>query len=113
MDQATGAFLSITVLSTGYQRAHGMDQHPTTFELWAILRVQSSNNFVLSKISPDTGLVIQVHTLPFSFASIAFDENGVLYAVRGFGAGSTFHTIDIITGAVSLINLQFPNAGGK
>ena len=82
-----GSISSVTITLSGevVTGANGLATNPTTGELYAILKIDPSNDRVLVKINPDTGVATSIGPLSLAFASITFSGTGVLFGITGFG----------------------------
>ena len=92
IDPETGMTISSVpiVLDSGTAfGATGVAREPRTEQLWAILKTEEDRNHrprTLAIIDRHTGDATMVGDLGDSFAGIAFDSSGTLYAVTGDGA---------------------------
>ena len=88
VDPDTGAeesFVEITLVGEEIITSNGLAIHPITNEMYAAVRLdsQAGPGRNLIKIIPDTGVATNVGNMGQPIASLAFDSNGVLYAVSG------------------------------
>lgn len=109
IDPTTAQTLSSTPMTLAGQTidgATGLAVHPTTGQLFVVLRVSGVTGRVLGTVDPATGVVTQIGNLGDAFAGIAFSCAGVLYGVTGDGANvpESFFSINQTTGAATLIS---------
>ncbi|HXW00952.1 MAG TPA: hypothetical protein VEC93_21245 [Anaerolineae bacterium] len=79
--------------------------HPTTGELFALLKIQGQNGRELVKINPSTGLATSAGNTGNLFASISFNAAGTLYGVTGDGAtpSETLFTISTTNASTTVV----------
>jgi len=99
---------SVTITLSGevVNGANGLATHPITGELYAILKIDPSNDRVLVKINPDTGVATNIGPFSLSFASLAFNDAGVLFGITGWGDrtdSKALYTVDITNGVATRI----------
>jgi hypothetical protein len=104
LNPATGAtLLRVPISLTGetVTGGTGLATHPSTQELWAILKLAGQPGRQLAVIDPATGLARSIGDTGDAFAAIAFDTAGTLYGVTGDGAASpeTLFTLSTINAA--------------
>jgi len=80
--------LELTLPGSTVLGGNGLAVHPSTGELYAIIKVSGVTGRVLSVIDPLTGIATSVGNTGDNFAAIDFDQSGNLYGVTGNG-GST------------------------
>jgi hypothetical protein len=93
--------ITISVAGETVNGATGLATHPSTNVLYAILKLSGVSGRVLATINPTTGVATMIGNTGDSFASIAFDCNGVLYGVTGEEGSppESLFTIDTTTAA--------------
>jgi hypothetical protein len=75
----------------------GMAQHPTTGGVYVLFKDDNSDKF-LGTMDMSTGVITTIAATTSNLATIAFDANGVLYAMQGDGS-TQMYTLDIATAA--------------
>ncbi len=97
---ATLGSVTITLAGKTVLGGNGLAAHPTTGQLWAILKVDPGGKRVLVTINSATGVASQVGGDQPNFAALAFNAAGTLYAVTGDGGApsETLFTINTMTG---------------
>ena len=99
-DRASGASTfagTLTVAGDTVTGATGAALHPTTREIFVILKTTTGgSNRVLATLDRTTGVCTSIGSLGDSFSAIAFDSAGTLWGVTGDGATTpeTLYTID-------------------
>ncbi len=66
----------------------GLAAHPTTGELWALLRLSSQTGRELVTVDPATGEATSIGNTGDRFAGLAFAPDGTLYGITGRGAST-------------------------
>ncbi|MCP4548419.1 MAG: hypothetical protein GY835_18325, partial [bacterium] len=87
-DGSTQAVVSITLEGETVHGGNGLAADPVTGELWALLRIEGRGWRELVTINPSTGAARRVGNTGDRFAGLAFDSDGTLYGVTGFGAAT-------------------------
>ena len=75
----------------------GMAKHPTTGGVYVLFKDDNSDKF-LGTMDMSTGVITTIAATTSNLATIAFDANGVLYAMQGDGS-TQMYTLDIATAA--------------
>jgi hypothetical protein len=88
---ATTSSVPVTLAGQTIAGGVGLAANPLTGELWALLRFpgdggESPGARELVTIDPATGVATSIGATGNSFAELAFDPSGTLYAVTGDGA---------------------------
>jgi hypothetical protein len=102
----TSSMQMVTTTSVNVLSCTGLSLHPSTGQLYAILRVTGSQTVRrLATVDPATGVVNVIGALNDNFASIAFRSDGVLFAVTGDGAvvPETLYTVDVNTATTTFV----------
>lgn len=107
LNRTTGAAATSGVLSVAgftVTGANGAALHPTTHEMFVILKLSGVAGRVLATVDRTTGVCTQIGNLGDNFSCLAFTSAGVLYGVTGDGASvpETLYTIDTATAAKTL-----------
>lgn len=118
IDPATAQTLSSVTMTLAGQTingATGLAVHPTSGQLFVILRVQGVAGRVLGTVNPTTGAVTQIGNMGDAFAGIAFSCAGVLYGVTGDGATvpESFFSVNQTTGASTLLGALGAGSDGE
>ncbi len=72
---------------------NGMAEHPSSGEIFAVVRIQGTSSRRLVTLDTSTGIVSEIGAVGFELSSLAFDATGaVLYALTGDG-GSPAETL--------------------
>ena len=75
----------------------GMTQHPTTGAVYVLFKDDSDNKY-FGTMDMSTGIITTIAQTESNLATIAFDNDGVLYAMEG-NQSTQMYIIDIATGA--------------
>ncbi len=89
IDPQNGATLAagtITLEGEPIHGGNGLATHPTTGELWALLRVGRQSGRELVTLDPGTLTARRIGNTGDLFANLAFAADGTLYGVTGRGA---------------------------
>jgi len=100
-DASPGSSTTITLAGKSVNGGGGLATHPTTGELWALLRI-SGEGRVLVTIDPDTGVATSIGNTGIKTAGIAFDSSGTLFAISASGAGLSNSIFTVNTSNASL-----------
>lgn len=82
---AEESFIGISLANETIQNRTGLAVSPVTTEMYAAVKLasQAGPGRNLIKIDPETGVATNIGPMGQPIASLAFDGNGVLYAVSG------------------------------
>lgn len=94
-DGSTLESITMTLVGKTINGATGLVRHPTTGQLWALLKLSFSTGRDLVTIDPTTGVVTRIGDTRRFFAALAFDGRGILYGLTGDG-GSPSETVFIL-----------------
>jgi hypothetical protein len=86
VDASTGDTLSsvpITLAGKSVSRGNGLATQPVTGRLFALLTLVGQSGRQLVTINPGTGVATSVGNTGDQFAGLAFNSNGILFAVVG------------------------------
>ena len=82
-----GAGVSITLPGFTVTGGTGLARHPSTGDLYALLKVSGSSFRRLATVDEFTGMATDIGNTFRRFAAIAFDSSGTLWALTGDGDG--------------------------
>jgi len=104
-DASIDSTKTITLSGETVRGGTGLATHPTTGELWAILKINGQSGRELVTIDPSDGKATSKGTIGLKIAGIAFDSSGTLFGVTGDGGApaETLVTISQTDGTPTLV----------